>query len=72
LRTFTFAEHIDSFIGVDLSSGIEYRPLLTNNVILTTGVSCLATGQGFRDLYGNSHSSPDALVAGFVDLVLRY
>jgi hypothetical protein len=72
LRTFTFAEHIDSFIGVDMSTGVEYRPLLSNNVILTTGISCLATGQGFRDLYGNSHSSPDALVAGFVDLVLRY
>ena len=72
LRTFTFAEHIDNFIGVDLSSGIEYRPLLSNNIIVTAGLSCLVTGTGFRDLYGDSNGSPSALVAGFVDLILRY
>jgi hypothetical protein len=72
LRTFTFAQHIDNFIGVDLSLGIEYRPLLSNNIIVTAGLSCLLTGTGFRDLYGDSNSSPYALVAGFVDLILRY
>jgi hypothetical protein len=29
----------------------EYRPPLTENIILTGGVSALTPGQGFRDIY---------------------
>jgi hypothetical protein len=72
LRVFTFQEHIDSYIGIDLSSGIEYRPLLSNNVIVTAGVSSLVPGQGFRDLYNNTENRVNVLFAAFVDLVLRY
>jgi hypothetical protein len=72
LQVFTYQQHIDNFIGIDLSMGVEYRPFLNNNVILTAGVAGLVPGEGFRDLFHNSQSSVDFLVAGFVDLVLRY
>ncbi|HYV36586.1 MAG TPA: hypothetical protein VE988_12815, partial [Gemmataceae bacterium] len=72
LRVYTFQQKIDSFIGIDLSMGVEYRPFLNNNVIVTAGVSSLVAGAGFRDLYSNSNNSIDFLAAGFVDLVLRY
>src|SRR5262249_45997135 len=32
LRQFVFQQNIDRFIGVDLSLGMEYRPLLSNNI----------------------------------------
>ena len=51
LETFLFDGHIDREIGVDLSSGFEYRPLLSNNVIFTFGVSTLLPGRGFKQLY---------------------
>ncbi len=38
-------------IGFDLSVGVEYRPLLNNNVILTFGAAALIPGNGFKDLY---------------------
>src|SRR2546422_2865322 len=32
-------------------SGVEYRPPLTENMVLTGGASALTPGQGFRDIY---------------------
>jgi hypothetical protein len=72
LQEITCKSHIDDFIGVDLSTGIEYRPLLNNNVILTTGISGLVPGDGVRTLFAGPNSSANFFVAGFVDLVLRY
>ncbi len=43
--------NIHRFIGTDLSTGLEYRPLLSNNIIIMFGVSTLVPGQGFSDLY---------------------
>ena len=39
-------------IGEDYGVGVIYRPPLTDNIILTGGVSALTPGQGFRDIYG--------------------
>jgi hypothetical protein len=38
-------------IGEDLGAGVQYRPPLTENIILTGGASILQPGQGFRDIY---------------------
>lgn len=54
LQAFTFQNQIRRDIGVDLSAGLEYRPLLNDNVILTGGYACLIPGGGFRDLYGTT------------------
>jgi hypothetical protein len=72
LQTFVYQEAIDRFIGADLSAGFEYRPLLSENVVMVFGVSTLIPGQGFQDLYNHSFSSVNPLVAGFMNLVLQY
>lgn len=54
LQAFTFQNQIRRDIGVDLSVGLEYRPLLSDNIILTAGYACLVPGGGFRDLYGTA------------------
>lgn len=46
-----FAAPIRHNIGEDFGIGAQYRPPLTENIILTGGVSILQPGQGFRDIY---------------------
>ena len=38
-------------IGADLGIGVEYRPPLTENIVLTGGASALQPGRGFKDIY---------------------
>ena len=72
LETFLFDGKIDRTIGVDLSSGLEYRPFLTNNVIFTCGVSTLLPGQGFKQLYNKLGQDVNPLLAGFIEMVLQF
>ena len=72
MRTFLFDGAINSRIGTDLSSGIEYRPLLNNNIIFLFGVSTLLPGGGFRTIYDRSDSTVDPLVGAFAKLTLTY
>jgi hypothetical protein len=37
--------------GWDLSTGLQYRPLLTDNVIFSAGVGFFLPGEGYRDIY---------------------
>jgi hypothetical protein len=41
-------------IGEDLSVGFQYRPFLTDNVIVSAGFGVLIPGAGYRDIYGNN------------------
>lgn len=68
-------------IGTDLSLGIEYRPLLSDNVIITSGLAALIPGRGLMDLYGTDPqsgsvaadpNSMETLHGMFVDLLLTY
>jgi hypothetical protein len=73
LRTFLFQNEIHHFIGTDVSSGVEYRPLLSNNLIVRCGVQSLVPGRGFKDIYGGStNQSVATLVAGFLDLAVVF
>jgi hypothetical protein len=72
LQTFTYQNAIHRFIGTDLSTGFEYRPLLSNNILMNIGVASLVPGRGFNDLYENFHNSRGPLFAAFFDLVLTY
>jgi hypothetical protein len=72
LQQLTYQDHMNHFIGVDLSSGVEYRPYLNNNVILKAGLAGLLPGQGFRDLFDSYDHSARGLFAGFVEMVLTY
>lgn len=72
LKVFTFDGHMNSFIGTDISSGISYRPLLSNNVQIICGVSTLVPGSGFKALFDKFKETVDPLVAGFVQLNVNY
>jgi len=51
LEFLLFQSPIHHTIGEDLGLGVEYRPPLTENIILTGGASALQPGQGFKDIY---------------------
>jgi len=51
LEAVLFAAPIRHHIGEDVGIGAQYRPPLTENIVLTGGVSMLQPGQGFRDIY---------------------
>jgi hypothetical protein len=72
LEVFTFQNAIDRDIGVDLSTGFEYRPFLSNNVIFLTGLSALVPGGGFRQVYNRIDTRVPVLFDGFVEMVLTY
>ena len=42
---------IDHSIGADLGVGVEYRPPLTENIVIRSGASALVPGEGFRQIY---------------------
>ncbi len=46
-----FQSPIRHSIGEDLGLGVQYRPPLSENIVLTGGASMLQPGQGFRDIY---------------------
>jgi hypothetical protein len=51
LEYLLFQSPIHHTIGEDFGVGVEYRPPLTENIILTGGASALQPGQGFKDIY---------------------
>lgn len=54
-------------IGVDLSVGVQYRPLLNNNIIFTLGASALIPASGFKRLY-----SSETLYSAFAAMTLTF
>jgi hypothetical protein len=78
-------DRVDPEIGGDLSIGFQYRPLLTDNIIISTGFGTLIPGAGFRDIYQtNTRPVPgfqrtdlrghvdDFLYSGLVAITLTY
>lgn len=45
-------------IGWDVSAAVQYRPFMTQNVILNGSVAALLPGRGFRQLYDEGHRGP--------------
>jgi len=73
LQQFVYQDRVHHFIGTDLSTGLEYRPLLSNNIISTFGVSSLFPGSGFKDLYYRfKGAGVDDLFAVFAQLQLNF
>jgi len=72
LETFVFQDGIGNQIGLDLSLGLEYRPLLNNNIIFVSGISGLIVGKGFRDLYQPLNGKVSDLAAGFLEATFEY
>jgi len=72
LETFVFQAPIKRTIGTDVSSGLEYRPFLNNNVVMVLGLSALFPQGGFRDLYDNLRNNADPMAAAFLEINLTY
>ena len=51
LEFLLFQSPIHHAIGEDAGIGVEYRPPLTENIVLTAGASALQPAQGFKDIY---------------------
>ena len=51
IKTVLLTDRIHHEIGFDLSTGVQYRPLLTDNIIVSAGFGALLPGGGFRDIY---------------------
>ena len=48
LELLLFQRPIRHSIGTDLGMGVEYRPPLSENIVLTGGISSLVPGKRFR------------------------
>lgn len=72
LETFVYQGQVDNYIGTDLSSGLEYRPLLNNNIIMVFGLAMLIPGEGFQSLYNRLDHQVNPLWQGFLELTLTY
>lgn len=83
LQEFTFQQGIDHRIGTDVSLGIEYRPLLNDNIQLVGGISGFFPAEGFDNLFGvtapftSATASPQSaraenMYALFMDVILTY
>ena len=72
LEQFLFQPKLDREIGTDLSTGMEYRPLLNNNIIFTAGAATLIPASGFKAIYGKLRGDTRPLASVFVELALNY
>ena len=57
IKTALFTAKVDGDVGWDLSLGFQYRPLLTDNIIISAGFGALIPGRGYHDIYNNSGNS---------------
>jgi hypothetical protein len=84
IKTVLLTDKIDGEIGLDLSLGFQYRPLLTDNVIISAGFGTLIPGKGYADIYrrntqpvpgygSNQTGDPDKfLYSGLLAITLTY
>ncbi|MFM9962978.1 MAG: hypothetical protein ACKV2Q_17355 [Planctomycetaceae bacterium] len=72
LQRFVFQEHVGHRIGTDLSTGVEYRPFLNNNVVFVGGVSTLIPGDGFNDLFRRTSDRSKGFFASFMEIDFTY
>ena len=75
-----FRDNIRREIGHDLGIGFIYRPLLSENIILTAGASGLKPGRGFTDIYSSNcngisqgcEANTPTLFSTFMKVKFRY
>jgi hypothetical protein len=85
LETALVRDSIHSEIGFDLSLGFQYRPFLTDNVIISTGFGTLLPGRGYKDIYsrlddpvpgfntyGDAGKADDFLYSGLLVVTLTF
>ncbi len=60
LETALLTNTVSPHLGWDLSLGVQWRPLLTDNIIVSAGYALLLPGQGFDDIYRNATAFPSS------------
>jgi len=68
LEPFLHQNDVDAAIGGEITLSAQYRPLLTNNVQISAGLSAFFPGEGFQDLY----ESRGALYSVFLQVTLVF
>lgn len=53
IKTALLDNKVNEELGLDCSIGFNYRPLLTDNIIINAGFGALVPGTGYRDIYSN-------------------
>lgn len=54
IKNALLTDKVNNEVGWDLSLGFQYRPLLTDNIIISAGFGALIPGQGYKDIYKTS------------------
>src|SRR5262245_4043358 len=54
IKTALLTDQVRHELGLDCSIGFQYRPLLTDNIILSAGFGAFIPGSGYRDIYRRS------------------
>ena len=67
LEILLFQSNIHHSIGTDTGVGIRYRPPLTENIVITAGVSDLVPGLGLNDIFNKK-----VLISGFSSIKLTF
>jgi hypothetical protein len=62
--------NISHDIGVDISTALQYRPFLSQNIVLSASIAALLPGDGFKELYNTEHLGLPYSV--LFNLILRY
>jgi hypothetical protein len=55
LELLLFQEKVRPNIGLDYGGGFQYRPPLSDNVVIVGGFAGLRLGQGLKDIYSRDH-----------------
>jgi len=55
LEFLLFQGDIKPNIGLDYGGGFQYRPPLSDNIVLVGGIAALKLGQGMKDIYTRDH-----------------
>ena len=58
---------IDEAIGLDISTGVFYRPKFSQNIIVRGAIGTLLPGQGYKDLFGDEKP-----ISALFNLILAY
>jgi hypothetical protein len=67
LEIVLFQRPIHHSVGEDFGMGFQYRPPLTENIILTAGVDTFVPGWGFEQIYTGK-----TLLSGFAKMILVF
>lgn len=60
----------DAEIGVDVSAGIQWRPFMTQNIVLNASAAALLPGKGLKQLYDEGQRGPQYSV--LVNLIATF